>query len=232
VNCGPIQARSLASALLVCLTLLPTGSRGQAAGDGTVAGRVTLTSRVRGVPLPANAYQPRAVGRQAPSGAPEIRNVVVFLRGAPFKGELRQGKFDIRQEREAFLPRVLAVTRGSTVGFPNGDPFFHNVFSLSSAAAFNLGRYPPGQTRSREFTRTGLVKVYCQIHSHMSATIMVLDHPYFAVPELDGSFTLPGAPPGRYTVVGWHERVGEREVPVEVAAGGRAVVELTLPVED
>ena len=84
----------------------------------------------------------------------------------------------------------------------------------------------------REFTKPGLIKVYCQIHSHMSATILVLDHPYFAVPELDGTFTLDGVPAGRYTLVGWHERVGERTSPVEIAAGARVSLDLALPVED
>ncbi len=90
----------------------------------------------------------------------------------------------------------MAITRGSTVDFPNGDPFFHNVFSLSRAANFNLGRFERGQSRSREFTKAGTVKVYCDIHSHMSATILVFDHPYFTIPELDGSFELPAVPVG------------------------------------
>ena len=76
------------------------------------------------------------------------------------------------------------------------------------------------------------MKVYCHIHSHMSATILVLDHPYFAIPQADGTFELPNVPPGQYTVVGWHERVGERRVPVRVERGQTATVELSLPVED
>ena len=94
------------------------------------------------------------------------------------------------------MPRTVAITRGSTVDFPNGDPFFHNVFSLSRAANFNLGRFARGQSRGREFTKAGTVKVYCDIHSHMSATILVFDHPYFTIPELDGSFELPAVPAG------------------------------------
>ena len=124
------------------------------------------------------------------------------------------------------------MTRGSTVDFPNADPYFHNVFSLSSAAEFNLGRYPQGKSKSRTFTRAGLVKVYCQIHSHMSATIMVLDHPYFTTPALDGSFTLPQVPEGRYTIVGWHERVGEQTSTIQIEAGRTASVELSLPLND
>src|SRR5262245_54609332 len=116
--------------------------------------------------------------------------------------------------------------------FPNADPFFHNVFSLSGAATFDLGRFPQGSSKSWVFNKPGLVRVYCHIHSHMSATILVLDHPYFAVPEMDGSFSLAGIPPGRYTVVGWHERVAERQSMVEIAAGRTTTVDLSLPVED
>ncbi len=130
------------------------------------------------------------------------------------------------------MPRVLAVTRGSAVSFPNADPYFHNVFSLSRAATFDLGRFRQGQTREQQFTKPGLIKVYCHIHSHMSASILVLDHPYFAVPRLDGSFTLADVPPGRYTIVGWHERVGERSSTIEVEARRTASIELSLPVED
>jgi hypothetical protein len=122
------------------------------------------------------------------------------------------------------------VTIGSTIDFPNEDPFFHNVFSLSRAAAFDLGRYPPGETRDRRFNRTGVVKVFCKIHAQMSALIMVLDHPWFTMPADDGSFTLPSLSPGEHVVVAWHERIGERRERVRVNAGGTASVMFTLPV--
>jgi plastocyanin len=204
-----------------------------ASPSGGVSGRVTLTSKVRGTPLPSNVYLPRSIGGgRATPAVPEIQNVVVYLRGAVAPGPPPQARHAIQQLQETFHPRVLAITRGSTVVFPNADPFFHNVFSLSKAATFDLGRYPQGQTRAREFRKPGLVKVYCHIHSHMSATILVLDHPYFTIPKLDGSFSIPDVPPGRYTLVGWHERVGERTMPVDIASGRGVTVDLTLPVED
>lgn len=138
----------------------------------------------------------------------------------------------MRQENETFVPHVVAITRGSTVTFPNADPIFHNVFSLSRGATFDLGRYPRGQTRSEKFAKPGLVKVYCRIHSQMSATILVLDHPFFDVPNDDGSFSLANVPVGQYTLVGWHERIGERTASIRVEAGKTTNVELTLPVED
>ena len=90
---------------------------------------------------------------------------------------------------------MLALTRGSSLDFPNDDPIYHNVFSLSSVANFDLGRYPRGESRARTFTKSGIVKVYCQIHSHMSATIMVFDHPYFVIPQVNGQFELANVPP-------------------------------------
>jgi plastocyanin len=205
---------------------------GQSPDSGAITGHVKLTSRVRGTPLPSNVYQPRAVANHDGVSIPEIRNVVVYLKGITFKGALPVSHQEIRQENEAFVPRVVAVTRGSTVDFPNADPFFHNVFSLSSASSFDLGRYPMGRQKSTTFPKAGLVKVYCHIHSHMSASILVLGHPYFAIPQMDGSFTLPNVPPGTYTIVGWHERIGERAGTVQVRAGGSASVALSLPVED
>jgi len=217
---------------VVALALLAAAPVGQQPGSGTITGHVKLTSRVRGTPLPSNAYQPRAINRREPGSTPEIQNVVVYLKNVTVRGSLRPMHAEITQQHEAFMPRVLAVTRGSTVDFPNADPFFHNVFSLSGAETFDLGRYPQGQTKSKTFPKAGLIKVYCHIHSHMSATILVLDHPYFATPDSNGAFTLPNVPPGRYTIVGWHERVGERTGLVIVEDGQTASINLSLPVED
>jgi plastocyanin len=203
----------------------------QTGTTGAIAGHVKLTARVR-APLASNAYPARTIEKHKAPTIPEIRNVVVYLNNPGFRGALRTTKSELTQENETFVPHVLAITRGSTVEFPNGDPFFHNVFSLSSTASFNLGRYPRGQTRAQTFTKPGLVKVFCDIHSHMSASILVLDHPYFTIPAVDGTYELTNVPAGQYTLIGWHERVGERSVTVRVEAGRTATVDLTVPVED
>lgn len=221
--------RALAGAS-VCL--LAAAAAAQPPAVGTIAGQVFLTSRVRGTALPSNVYQPRAVHSHDAGDVPEIQNVVVYLKTAVFRGALQASRHVIRQKGEAFHPRVLAVTRGSTVEFPNHDPFFHNVFSLSSASNFDLGRFPMGRSKATTFAKPGLVKVYCHLHSHMSASILVLDHPYFAIPSLDGTFELADVAPGTYTIVGWHERVGERTGTVDVRAGKSAAIVLSLPVED
>lgn len=222
-----MRATLLVSAVLLA-TAVPLGQ----SSTGIVTGKVTLTSRTKGAPLPSNVYAPRAVQQHEAAAPPDIKNVVVYLKDVKYTGVLPATHAEIKQEHETFIPRVVAITRGSTVDFPNGDPFFHDVFSLSSAASFDLGHYPPGQSRSEKFTKAGLVKVFCHIHSQMSASIVVLDHPYFAIPDLDGTFSLPNVPPGRYTIVGWHERIGERTAVINVEAGKAATVSLFLPVED
>lgn len=216
----------------VALAVASVAPHAAPALTGTIVGHVELTTKIKSSSLPSTIYQPRAVAHHAPSGSPEIGNVVVSLKGAPFTGALPAMTREIRQVHEEFVPRVVAVTRGSTVAFPNVDPIFHNVFSLASAATFDLGRYPQGRSKTAVFKKAGIVKVYCHIHSQMTATVVVLDHPYFTTPDADGTFTLTDVPVGTYAVAGWHERVGERVVPVTVTPGGVAEVTLSLPVED
>lgn len=221
--------RSLvAAALAVGFVTLP---RAQTSDTGTIVGHVTLKRRIGGAALPSTAYPTRAIGPRATHPIPEIRNVVVYLKDPAFRGALPIHRVEMQQEHETFVPHVVAVTRGSTVDFPNEDPIYHNVFSLSSTATFNLGRYPTGQSRHQTMMRAGIVKVYCQIHSHMSATILVFDHPYFTIPALDGTFELTGLPAGTFTLVGWHERVGERTATVHTDRGEVTTVDLSLPVE-
>ena len=224
--------RSVLTVATLVAMLLVANPGGQSPDTGTLAGRVKLTTRVRGAAMPSAAYPARAVGLHELPPTPEIRHVVVSLKDVVFRGTLPIRKDALHQEHETFIPHVLPTTRGSTVDFPNDDPIFHNVFSLSGAATFNLGRYPRGQSRVVRVTRAGIVKVFCDIHSHMSATILVFDHPYFTQPGPDGAFELAGIPPGQYTIVGWHERVGERAATVRIERGKTTTVDLSLPVAE
>jgi plastocyanin len=118
-----------------------------------------------------------------------------------------------------FHPQVLPILLGATVDFPNRDNLFHNVFSYSRTKPFDLGRYPKDDSRSVTFDRPGVVRVYCDIHSHMNATILVLENPYFAAPDDNGAYSMRHIPEGTYTLVLWYDRdVVERRT-VQVKAG-------------
>ena len=229
---GRVLFRAAAAALGACALMSAASTVPQAApqaGRGRIEGQVRLVMPPTNA-VPSGVYPSRRVTRPAPKAA-EIANVVVFLKDPPRSGDVPVIHATIVQKDEAFVPRTVAITRGSTVDFPNADPFFHNVFSLSRGSSFDLGRYPRGDTRSRRFTNTGLVKVYCHIHSHMTASIMVFDHPFFRIPAGDGSFAIDDVPPGTYQVSAWHERIGESSSEARVEAGRTARVEFALPVE-
>jgi hypothetical protein len=202
---------------------------GQPTGTGTVTGTVKLTL-AKSAPLATSPYGRRGVAPKRTASAPDTRSVVIYVNGLRPPTPPPPMRARIAQKDEQFVPPVTAVTVGSTVDFPNEDPFFHNVFSLSKAATFDLGRYPSGSSRSRTFAKPGIVKVFCDIHSHMTTLIMVLDHRWFTIPSDDGTFTLPPLPAGELTVVAWHERIGERRERVRVAAGQTARLSFTLPV--
>lgn len=218
---------SLAAGL--CLPGRPAQAVG-AQSDGGVAGVVRIVAKPSRRLASAGAYPGRTVSVGVEHDASELANVVVFVKAGATR--TAPGRASIRQVDEEFVPHLVAITVGSVVDFPNDDLLFHNVFSLSRANTFDLGRYPRGQSKSRTFTRPGLVKVYCHLHSHMSALVRVFDHPYFAIPDAAGRFTISGLPAGPHEVVAWHERVGEVTEPVSVEAGRQAAVSFSLPFTD
>src|SRR5215831_15090682 len=131
-------------------------------------------------------------------GAPA--DAVIYLDRIPASAESllarTAGTPRLVQRDQSFDPRVLAVAVGTTVEFPNADPIFHNVFSVSPVKRFDLGRYPKGHSKRVTFDKPGLVNVYCEIHTNMAAYVLVLPHHAFAQPGADGAFALPDLPPG------------------------------------
>jgi plastocyanin len=161
----------------------------------------------------------------------DLRRGVVYLEAAPRGAfeEREPGRATLDQRNETFVPHVLAVTVGTVVDFPNSDKTFHNVFSLSKAKRFDLGRYATGKSKSVRFDRPGVVRVFCDIHSHMNAFVLVFSHRFFDVTDADGRFRIDGVPAGTYNVIGWYEGEERASGPVTVSPGAVADLELSIP---
>ena len=224
-----VLALALALALLTSAFDLAPIARAAGRSTGQLRGTVRLTAGA-GTASTATAYARRSVAPR-PKVLPEARNVVISLvDGPPATSRAPRPRVEMTQRDEQFVPRVVAIETGTTVAFPNDDPYFHNVFSLSRQATFDLGRYPSGDTRTRVFDKPGIVKVYCHLHAQMSALIRVFDHPWFTIPDAQGQFALEDVPAGTYTLAVWHERIGERREPITIRPGASTEVSFTLPV--
>jgi len=113
--------------------------------------------------------------------------------------------FTLVQKNKTFEPHVLVVPVGAEVDFPNKDPFFHNVFSLFDGKRFDLGLYESGSSRTLHFDKPGISYLFCNIHSEMSAVVIVLETPYYAVSGRSNRIEIPQVPPGRYMLHLWKE---------------------------
>jgi plastocyanin len=111
------------------------------------------------------------------------------------------------QRDKTFHPSLIVIPAGGKVEFPNRDPFFHNVFSMFDGKRFDLGLYEGGTTRFVKFDKPGISFIFCNIHSQMSAVVIALATPYYAVSDVRGEFSIPGVPPGRYQVQIFHSAV-------------------------
>jgi len=240
------NTRSLSNAFPPFLGLLWLVLGGQSPADAQerpyaeIKGRITITRRTEleqhHTPIPdrypSHGGQGTAVAGTAsqPSEARLAERAVVYLESE----SLNRGKYALPRENPIldqknlqFHPRVLPILVGTTVDFPNRDNLFHNVFSYSQTREFDLGRYPRDDVRSVLFDRTGLVRVYCDIHAYMNATIIVLPHPYFATPADDGTYAIRRVPEGKYSIVFWIDRdVAERRS-IEVRSGETAQIDFT-----
>jgi plastocyanin len=189
-------------------------------GFGRVQGKVTVSGPddISGEIIKGRALNRYEMGGNEKAFEPYTlsERAVVYLESVPGNFTPPQNRPRLNQRDMVFHPLVLPVVVGTTVDFPNADPLFHNVFSLSQAKEFDLGRYPQGEKRSVTFDKPGVVSVYCEIHSYMFATILVLQNPYFAIPGEEGSFSIPEVPAGTYQISFWYGRkkVGTKGVTV------------------
>jgi plastocyanin len=177
------------------------------AAAGTVTGRVEVIEKG---------------GRKAS----DLSDTVISIDG--IKGKPRPQTAVMTMKGKVFTPHVVVVPVGGTVEFPNEDPLFHNVFSVSGDNRFDLDLYKRPKSGSHTFDRPGVVRVYCNIHPQMSALVVVTDSAFFTKAAADGSFTLGGVPAGKYTLRAFHERGGETVLELQVPAEGEVAGLVTL----
>jgi plastocyanin len=129
------------------------------------------------------------------------------LAGTPALAFPPHGHYTVLQKNRTFVPHLQVVPVGSVIQFPNLDPFFHNVFSLFEGKRFDLGLYEAGSSKSVTFSREGVSYIFCNIHPEMSAVVLALSTPLYAIADTNERFVLRDAPPGRYRLHVWIEGV-------------------------
>jgi plastocyanin len=200
--------------------------------EGTIVVKHRLTKKR--VTAPVSAYQ-RGVAVELASApaaddlAFERGRVAVYLEGdyptTPITATLEQ-------QNRNFVTDTLVIPAGSTVAFPNRDPIFHNVFSLSKPKSFDLGNYPKDHSRSVEFDKPGIVFVNCHLHPNMAAAIVVSPNGWATKSDGAGRFVLHDVPPGTYTIVAWHRAAGFFRHRVQVFNDHASPVEFFIPLDE
>lgn len=207
--------------LAVCALVLAAGY--VRAQDGSHGG-ITAELHLRIVPATAsNRHAPPAVAwLDAIQGTPAL----------PFTSN---GQYTLLQKNRTFTPHLQVIPVGSAVQFPNADPFFHNVFSLFEGKRFDLGLYEAGSSRSVIFSREGASYIFCNIHPDMSAVVLALATPLYAIVAADGSFVLRGIPPGHYRLHLWIEGVPQPVLdgisrPLQLTSAGLDLGTIKVPI--
>ncbi len=200
---------------------------------GDIVGHAVITKRLTKKSLAAVTYNLRGTPPPAASATEplnEFDRMAVLLEGgsAPSKPPVTTV---LEQRNTRFDPEIVIVPLGSSIEFPNWDPIFHNVFSLSKTQPFDLGFYPKGQSRAVKFSHAGIVQVYCHIHANMYAAIVVTASPWYAKPAADGAFSWNDVPAGHYHLIAWHKIAGLYKTEVDVPESGRIEVSIQVPVD-
>lgn len=200
----------------VCgVVLIILTAAGQARAQAVVEGVVSLPKAA-----PPPAKPPRYQGQAGEIAAPEPPLAVVYLEGRFPAPTNAPPKVQLWQKGLQFSPGLLPVQVGTIVEFPNGDDLYHNVFSYSKPKRFDLGRYRKEDKPAEQvFDRPGVVKLYCEIHEHMRATILVLETPHFTRTDTNGHYRLANLPAGRHTLKVWVDDRRTLERAVELKAG-------------
>ena len=202
---------------------------------GEIHSHVTITRGLTKKRVTLPAYQLRGAPiRSSPpasSTVDELSLVAVYLEGKDLKAG-QSLHLEMKQRNREFEPDIIIAPIGSTISFPNADPIFHNVFSLSQAKAFDLGYYPLGQSRTLRFDKAGIAQVYCHLHPNMSGAIVVVPSAWYGEPDADGNLVFSEVPAGACKIVAWHKSAGLLRRRISVPESGSVDIELAIPVLD
>ena len=206
----------------LCLAVLCSGC----ASSGVIRGTLSAASPTDSAIPPQESSADRASARGS------VVDAVVYVEAVHPRANSRlpAGQVSSRLELkgQTLRPRILVVQAGTSVEFPNHDSLFHNIFSVSPAKPFDLGRYGRGESKRVTFDKPGLVNVYCKLHPNMAAYILVVPNRAFARPDSSGRFVLPPLPKGQYIVNVWHPDFPAIRREVTIEAGKRSELVMTL----
>jgi plastocyanin len=199
----------------------------EAAPTGAVTGQIPLPARPRGR-IAVEKYTGTISGKVSPPPPPRAG---VWLEGPGTNAPGAPPRVALTQQGYQFAHSLLVVPLRTTVEFPNDDPDFHNVFSLSRTKRFDAGRYKKSErpAPTATFDKPGLVRLQCEIHDHMKAVILVVDSRYFTTTDASGKFTLTGLPPGNYTLHAQFDEKAKWSAPVTISAGKTATADFSKP---
>jgi plastocyanin len=204
------------------------------AAASAVSGKITVENKLTKKNVAGAIYDLRGIAipetQSGHGSSNEFERVAVWLEG-PNLSKPSPVTVKLQQRNKRFEPDLLVIPIGSTVEFPNLDPMFHNIFSLSRTQSFDLGYYAKGRSRSVSFPRAGVVQVYCHVHPEMHAVIIVTSSPWSGKPRQDGTFSWADISPGNYKLYVWQRSVGLIHRTVSVPQTGDVFLNIALPEE-
>ncbi|MFA5058919.1 MAG: carboxypeptidase regulatory-like domain-containing protein [Opitutaceae bacterium] len=216
--------------------LLGLTGMGLAMAGSLQAGTITGTIQARGAPETSepdnsDAYQSHRYKFAERIDYDQLKDFVVYIdQPMPDRAAGQPPPAAVVKQMDAmFVPHILPIVVGTTVEWPNEDDIYHNVFSMSETAQFDLGLYDRNHPAKRvTFTKPGRVDVFCAIHTKMHCILLVLPNPYFALADSRGRFVIKGVPPGVYQLRGWHERLPSQVREITVPEQGEIKVDFVL----
>jgi plastocyanin len=219
----------ICAVVLLCRALTP-------ALASEVSGKIIIEKSANKKIVPPTPYDLRGVAvsatRSGSSTSAVFERVALWLEPNNVSSAAAAVKATMRQRNQQLEPDLLIVPIGSTVDFPNFDPIFHNIFSLSRTRSFDLGYYSEGRSRSVTFPHAGIVQIYCHVHPNMYAAIVVTASRWSGKPSQDGSFSWSDVPPGKYLLCVWQKSVGVVHRGILVPELGPVHISVSIPEGD